>query len=96
MVENFKKIDAVFGGSGGCDLCAINLKRFWCQYACDPNQGNFSKVNYHKLRWETGFGCLPMTNLEWRFMFNKFTLQWRARQPASFLSLVSEPPTHPN
>lgn len=48
--ESFLKIDTVFGsstsgGSGGCDLCAINLKRFWCQYACDPNQANFTKVD---------------------------------------------------
>ena len=29
--ENFKQIDAVFGSDGGgCDICAINLKRFWC------------------------------------------------------------------
>ena len=26
---------------GGCDICAINLKRFWCEYACSPNQSDF-------------------------------------------------------
>lgn len=34
-LKNFKQIDGIFGKQGGgCDICAINLKRFWCQYAC--------------------------------------------------------------
>lgn len=47
---SFQKIDTIFassttsGGSGGCDLCAINLKRFWCMYSCAPNQANFTRV----------------------------------------------------
>jgi hypothetical protein len=46
MQDNFLKIDTIFGssqsgGSGGCDLCSINLKRFWCTYACAMNQADF-------------------------------------------------------
>ncbi len=31
--------------SGGCDICAINAKRFWCEYACSPRQADFLKVS---------------------------------------------------
>jgi hypothetical protein len=42
MIRSFKQIDATFGsGGGGCDFCGANLKRFWCQYTCDPNQADF-------------------------------------------------------
>eukprot|EP00828_Plagiopyla_frontata_P009224 TRINITY_DN14744_c0_g1_i2.p2 TRINITY_DN14744_c0_g1~~TRINITY_DN14744_c0_g1_i2.p2 ORF type:complete len:260 (+),score=31.30 TRINITY_DN14744_c0_g1_i2:95-781(+) len=26
---------------GGCDICGANLKRFWCQFTCSPNQSDF-------------------------------------------------------
>lgn len=43
--NSFGKIDAVFGSSaGGCDVCAVNLKRFWCEYSCNPNQADFVQV----------------------------------------------------
>jgi hypothetical protein len=42
---NFNSIDNVFGSLfGGCDICAINLKRFWCHFTCSPNQHEFSKI----------------------------------------------------
>ena len=55
---SFKKIDTIFasstsGGSGGCDLCAINLKRFWCEYACNPEQTNF--VTAGEWKWVPSF-----------------------------------------
>lgn len=32
----------MFGSQGGgCDICGINLKRFWCEYACSPRQADF-------------------------------------------------------
>jgi len=38
-LKNFKQIDSIFGSQGsGCDICAINLKRFWCEYACSDRQ----------------------------------------------------------
>lgn len=34
--------DAAFaGGSGGCAACAQNLKKFWCDFTCAPNQAEF-------------------------------------------------------
>lgn len=43
--SSFLKIDTVFGGAaGGCDVCAVNLKRFWCMYSCSPNQSDFVEV----------------------------------------------------
>jgi hypothetical protein len=42
---SFGKIDAVFGSTaGGCDVCAVNLKRFWCEYSCNPKQADFVQV----------------------------------------------------
>lgn len=39
MNTNFKTIDATFGSkNNGCDNCAANMKRFWCNYACHPEQ----------------------------------------------------------
>lgn len=44
--DNFQQIDGAFGTlSGGCDICAINLKRLWCEYACSPRQADFLTVS---------------------------------------------------
>ena len=43
---SYIEIDSIFGyKGGGCDHCAINLKRFWCEYACSPNQADFTQVS---------------------------------------------------
>jgi hypothetical protein len=45
QVGSYIEIDGIFGSRGdGCDHCAINLKRFWCEYACSPNQADFVKI----------------------------------------------------
>ncbi len=45
LINNFGQIDIVFGSAnGGCDVCAVNLKRFWCAYTCSPEQANFTVV----------------------------------------------------
>ena len=42
QVTSYVQIDGVFGSQGGgCDICSINLKRFWCEYACSPRQDSF-------------------------------------------------------
>mmetsp|Transcript_32901 Transcript_32901/g.50308 ORF Transcript_32901/g.50308 Transcript_32901/m.50308 type:complete len:186 (-) Transcript_32901:508-1065(-) len=41
MTENYKQIDSVFGGD--CPLCAVNLKKLWCEYTCDPKKTDFVK-----------------------------------------------------
>lgn len=42
LQNNFFTIDQIFGTAGqGCDLCAINLKKFWCAFTCDPRQSEF-------------------------------------------------------
>jgi hypothetical protein len=44
--DNLKQVDGAFASaSGGCDICAINLKRLWCEYACSPRQADFLKVS---------------------------------------------------
>ena len=54
--ENFKILVASFGSSGGgCDVCAANLQRFWCQYTCSPNQADFVDVG------ELGIFTNPLT-----------------------------------
>ncbi|CAD8125014.1 unnamed protein product [Paramecium sonneborni] len=43
--NDFISLDATFGSDGdGCDICAANMKRFWCVYSCDPRQGEFLKI----------------------------------------------------
>ena len=45
QARSYGEIDGIFGSMGdGCDICAINLKRFWCEYACSPNQSEFLDV----------------------------------------------------
>jgi len=42
--RNFETLAYIFGNEyGGCDICAINLKRFWCEFTCSPNQSEFCK-----------------------------------------------------
>lgn len=44
MTNNFKSLDQVFGSSyGGCDICAINLKRLYCHFTCSDLQDTFCK-----------------------------------------------------
>ena len=43
---SLKQVDGVFSSaSGGCDVCSINVKRLWCEYACSPRQADFLKVS---------------------------------------------------
>ena len=49
--QNFFTINQIFGTDGqGCDICAANLKRFWCYFTCSPVQDTFLKIigeSYH-------------------------------------------------
>lgn len=44
LQNNFLAIESIFGGDGGCDICVINLKRFWCYFTCAPNQAEFIEI----------------------------------------------------
>ena len=45
LQSSFTSIESIFGKSaGGCDICVVNMKRFWCHFTCDPNQASFLKV----------------------------------------------------
>ena len=40
----YQLIDFTFGsGVGGCDACAVNLKRLWCFFTCSPDQAVFAQ-----------------------------------------------------
>ena len=39
MHANFIQIDTVFGLD--CPICALNMKRMWCEYTCNPNKADF-------------------------------------------------------
>ena len=44
MKNNFDSLDSVFGSKyGGCDACAINLKKFWCHFTCHTEQDQWRK-----------------------------------------------------
>jgi hypothetical protein len=39
MLSKWNLLDEAMGSPGtGCSICATNLKRFYCQFNCDPNQ----------------------------------------------------------
>lgn len=45
QISSYQSIDGIFSSLGdGCDVCAVNLKRFWCEYACSPQQDTFVEV----------------------------------------------------
>lgn len=45
LSHNFETLGYIFGNEyGGCDICAINLKRLWCEFTCSPNQSDFGKL----------------------------------------------------
>lgn len=39
MVHNYAQLDGVF--KTDCPVCAANLKRMWCEYACSPIKNSF-------------------------------------------------------
>lgn len=41
LVTNFAQLDGVF--LTDCPICAANLKRMWCEYACNPDKASFCK-----------------------------------------------------
>jgi len=58
LKNNFDALDSIFGSNyGGCDICAINLKRFWCHFTCSTDQDKFSKFldNFSEYLWLSGF-----------------------------------------
>lgn len=45
MNHNYNQIDLVFGKD--CPMCAVNLKKLWCRYTCDPQKVDYVKgINY--------------------------------------------------
>jgi hypothetical protein len=47
LQKNLDALDSVFGSKyGGCDVCAINLKKFWCHFTCSPDQDQWRKIIY--------------------------------------------------
>lgn len=49
MSANFITSDAVFGDVG---MCAVNLKKLWCEYTCNPNQSQFvNATGYNNLNF---------------------------------------------
>jgi hypothetical protein len=45
MNNNFVLIDTSFGkGSGGCSICAANIKRFWCWYVKKYVQKDYNNI----------------------------------------------------
>lgn len=42
LKNSFNLINYTFGsGASGCDICGINLRRFWCYFTCSPDQANY-------------------------------------------------------
>ena len=41
MNSNYVQIDSVFGND--CPVCAVNMKRMWCEYTCNPTKTRYGK-----------------------------------------------------
>ena len=41
LVTNYAQLDGVFAIDS--PICAANLKRMWCEYACNPTKADFRK-----------------------------------------------------
>jgi len=57
MVNKYGLLDQALGSAGtGCSICAANLKRFYCNFNCDPNQADWmtatSMVNYQGISYK--------------------------------------------
>ena len=55
MVHNYQQLDAVF--KTDCSVCAANLKRMWCEYAC----------NAEKTSWNLYKGESPGVNVDYNY-----------------------------
>ena len=45
MIKIFDLIDQTFGSFGqGCDICSLNIKKFWCNFICSPEQNTFLNI----------------------------------------------------
>ena len=42
LESNFDALDGVF--LADCSVCAVNLKKMWCEYACNPEKASFGKL----------------------------------------------------
>ena len=55
MQHNYQQLDGVFATD--CPVCAANLKRMWCEYACDPS----------KTSWNLHMGDSPGVNVDYNY-----------------------------
>ena len=82
---SYIEIDSIFGFKGrGCDHCAINLKRFWWEYACSPDQAEFINITDEN---ET----MPdPQNLIKTLVFKNLLPQFKLKLPVTFTTAVKE------
>ena len=49
IAKDFQDLDILFGTD--CPICAVNMKRLWCEFACNPNQSDFTTAgDYTKVK----------------------------------------------
>lgn len=46
LKDDFTRIDFVFGND--CPICAVNMKRLWCEFDCNPLQSDFIETLDYK------------------------------------------------
>lgn len=56
---NFIQIDTVFGLD--CPICAMNMKRMWCEYTCNKNKASFVKGISYQMDADPNIGNETVT-----------------------------------
>ena len=93
--DNFGKIRTAFGNQGGgCDLCAANIQRFFCYFACAPNQSEFMKfIEYKEMEvWNTTTNKLMkmnVTSVELNYSASQGCDLFHSCSKISFLTQIS-------
>lgn len=59
MNNNFATLNGVFGKD--CPLCAVNMKKMWCEYTCNPEQFRFIKPTGHHMDPDMKKDCTTVT-----------------------------------
>ena len=65
--NNFIDVDIIFGND--CPICGVNLKIFWCEFACNPNQSDFI-FPHEVIKHKHGDSYIEALNLTFYFSAN--------------------------
>ncbi len=66
-MSDFQDIDLLFGSD--CPLCAVNMKKLWCEFTCSPNQSEFLKAG-EQIKVKVGQKYLDVLEVDFHVSLN--------------------------